>query len=177
MSTDKGRPALPKSLKACLIATVLLLAALVLINQPLKTGSAHQGIVSYQLAGSAEQALAIVQSWGEDGLQWAKISLWVDFLFIPIYCITLILLTQRCTRDRPGIRERTTARWIRTLFIVAGFADITENVLLLNNLETPTDAISIAAAISALTKFTALTIGIAGLVIIRAARRHPLAPG
>jgi len=58
MSTDKGRPALPKSLKACLIATVLLLAALVLINQPLKTGSAHQGIVSYQLAGSAEQALA-----------------------------------------------------------------------------------------------------------------------
>jgi len=56
-------------------------------------------------------------------------------------------------------------------------ADIAENVLLLNNLETPTDAISIAAAISALTKFTALTIGIAGLVIIRAARRHPLAPG
>ncbi|SOB76865.1 hypothetical protein SAMN04488490_2598 [Marinobacter sp. LV10R510-11A] len=177
MSTDKGRPALPKSLKACLIATVLLLAALVLINQPLKTGSAHQGIVSYQLAGSAEQALAIVQSWGEDGLQWAKISLWVDFLFIPIYCITLILLTRRCTLDRPGIRERTTARWIRTLFIVAGLADIAENVLLLNNLETPTDAISIAAAISALTKFTALTIGIAGLVIIRAARRHPLAPG
>ncbi|MGO2137229.1 hypothetical protein [Marinobacter sp.] len=177
MDTEKGLRALPKRLKACLIATVILLAALVMINQALKTGAAHQGIVSYQLAGNAEQALAIVQSWGEEGLQWAKLSLWVDFLFIPIYCLTLILLTRHCTLDRPGIRERTAARWIRTLFISAGLADVTENVLLLNNLDAPTDAISLVAAISALAKFTALTLGIAGLVIIRAARRHPLAPG
>ncbi len=177
MDSEKRLPALPKSLKAYLTATLVLLAALVMINQPLKTGSAHQGIVSYQLAGSAEQALAIVQSWGDEGLQWAKISLWVDFLFIPVYCLTLILLTRHCTLDRPGVRERTTARWILTLFIVAGLADVTENVLLLNNLEAPTDAVSSAAAISALAKFTALTLGIAGLVIIRAARRHPLAPG
>jgi len=177
MDTEKGLSALPKSLKACLIATLILLTALLMINQPLKTGSAHQGIVSFQLAGNAEQALAIVQSWGDEGLQWAKLSLWVDFLFIPLYCLTLILLTRHCTQDRPGIRERTTARWIRTLFITAGLADVTENVLLLNNLEAPADAISLAATISALAKFTALTLGIAGLVIIRAARRHPLAPG
>lgn len=177
MDTGKRLPALPKSLKACLIATLVVLAALVMINQPLKTGAAHQGIVSYQLAGSAEQALAILQSWGDEGRQWAKVSLWIDFLFIPIYCLTLILLTRQCTLDRPGVRERTTARWIRTLFIAAGVADVTENVLLLNNLEAPTDAISIAATISALAKFTALTVGIAGLVIIRAARRHPLTSG
>jgi len=177
MDTEKGLPALPKSLKAFLIATGILLVALVLINQPLKTGSAHQGIVSFQLAGSAEQALAILQSWGSEGLQWAKLSLWVDFLFIPIYCLALVRLTRHCTLDRPGVRERTTARWIRALFLVAGLADVTENVLLLNNLEAPTDAFSLAAAISALVKFTALTVGIAGLVIIRAARRHPLVPG
>lgn len=177
MDTEKGLPALPKSLKACLIATLVLLAALLLINQPLKMGSAHQGIVSFQLAGNAEQALAIVQSWGDEGLQRAKLSLWLDFLFIPVYCLTLILLTRHCTLDRPGIRERTAARWIRALFVTAGLADVTENVLLLNNLNSPTDAISLAAAISALAKFTALTLGIAGLVIVRAARRHPLAPG
>ncbi|MDN6318791.1 MAG: hypothetical protein L0J77_03420 [Marinobacter sp.] len=177
MGTEKGLPALSKRLKGCLIATLVLLAALVMINQPLKTEFAHQGIVSFQLAGNAEQALAIVQSWGDKGLQWAKVSLWVDFLFIPIYCLTLILLTRHCTIDRPGVRERTAARWIRTLFVAAGLVDMTENVLLLNNLDAPTDAISLAAAISALAKFTALTIGIAGLVIVRAARRHPLAPG
>lgn len=176
MDTEKGLLALPKSLKTGLIATVVLLAALILINQPLKTGSAHQGIVSYQLAGSAEQALGIIQSWGDEGLQWAKLSLWFDFLFIPVYCVTLVMLTRHFTLDRPGVRERTTARWIRTLFITAGLADVTENVLLLNNLDAPTDAISLAATISALVKFTALTLGIAGLVIIRAARRHPLVP-
>jgi len=177
MDTAKRLLAFPKGLKGCLIATVVLLAVLILINQPLKTGSAHQGIVSFQLAGGAEQALAIVQSWGEGGLQWAKLSLWLDFFFIPIYCLTLILLTRHCTLDRPGVREQTAARWVRALFIVAGVADATENVLLLNNLEAPTDAISLAATISSLAKFTALTLGLAGLVIIRAARRHPLAPG
>ncbi|WP_417543069.1 hypothetical protein [Marinobacter sp.] len=177
MDTEKGLPTLPKSLKVWLVATLVLLVALLLINQPLKTGAAHQGIVSYQLAGNAEQALAIVQNWGAEGLQRAKLSLWLDFLFIPVYCLTLILLTRHCTLDRPGVRERTAARWIRTLFVAAGLADVAENVLLLNNLEAPTDAISLAAAISALAKFTALTLGIAGLVIVRAARRHPLAPG
>ncbi|HEA53251.1 hypothetical protein LCGC14_2176730 [marine sediment metagenome] len=177
MDTEKGLPTLSKGLKACLIATLALVVVLVLINQPLKTGSAHQGIVSYQLAGNAEQAWAIVQSWGSNGLQWARLSLWVDFLFVPLYCVTLIMLTRHCILDRPGVRERTTARWIQTLFVSAGLADITENALLLNNLEAPTDAISLAAAISALIKFTALTLGIAGLVIIRASRRHPLVPG
>jgi len=177
MDTEKELSALPKSLKVCLVATLALLIALLLINQPLKTGSALQGIVSFQLAGNAEQALAILQSWGNEGLRWAKLSLWADFLFIPVYCLTLILLTRHCTLDRPGVRERTAARWIRTLFVGAALADVTENVLLLNNLEPPTDAISLAAAISALAKFTALTLGIAGLVIVRAARRHPLAPG
>lgn len=176
MDIGKVLSALPKSLKAALVATLVLLAALVLINQPLKTGTAHQGIVSFQLAGNAEQALAIVQSWGSEGLPWARFSLWLDFLFVPVYCFTLIVLTRHCTLDRPGIRERTTARWIHTLFISAGLADITENALLLNNLDAPTNAISLAAAISALIKFTALTLGIAGLVIIRAARRHPLEP-
>ena len=164
MDTEKELPALPKSLKVCLVATLALLIALLLINQPLKTGSALQGIVSFQ-------------RWGNEGLRWAKLSLWADFLFIPVYCLTLILLTRHCTLDRPGVRERTAARWIRTLFVGAALADVTENVLLLNNLEPPTDAISLAAAISALAKFTALTLGIAGLVIVRAARRHPLAPG
>lgn len=176
MDTEKRLPVLPKNLKTCLIATVLLLAVLIMINQPLKTEFAPQGMVSFQLAGNAEQALAIAQSWGEQGLQRAKFSLWIDFLFIPVYCLTLILLTRQCMLDRPGIRERSTARLIRTLFISAGLADAAENVLLLNSLDTPTDAISLAATISALVKFTALTVGIAGLVIIRAARRHPLVP-
>ena len=177
MDWVKELAALPRTLKATLVAGLALLVALLLINQPLQTGSAPQGIVSFQMAGTAEQAHAILRSWRSDGILWAHISLWLDFLFIPTYVLALVQLTRHFTRDRPGVRERIIARWIRTLFVAAGLSDATENVLLLSNFNPPTDAVSLSATICALIKYTGLTLGIAGLVIIRAARRHPLAHG
>ena len=175
MDPAHGVAAFPKSLKASLLVAAVLLFALLMVNQPLQTASAPQGIVSYQLAGTANQAHAIFRSWGGEGVAWAKVSLWLDFLFIPAYMLALIHLTRHFTRDRPGVRERMVARWIRALFVTAGLSDGTENILLLNNFNPPTDELSLSATLCALIKFTALTLGIAGLVIIRAARRHPLA--
>ncbi|MBW7472276.1 hypothetical protein QQF73_14520 [Marinobacter sp. M216] len=177
MDWAKELAALPRGLKASLIAVLVLLGTLLLVNQPLQTGSAPQGIVSFQMAGTAEQAHAIVRSWRPEGVVWAQMSLWLDFLFIPAYVLALVQLTRHLMRDRPGVRERMVARWIRALFLAAGLSDATENILLLNNFNPPTDVISLSATICALVKFTGLTLGIAGLVIIRAARRHPLAHG
>ena len=67
------------------------------------------------------------------------------------------------------------ARWVRALFVTAGLSDVAENILLLNNFSPPTDAMSLSATLCALVKFTALTLGMAGLVILRASRRRPLA--
>lgn len=175
MDPEQGLRALPGSLKASLSVSGVLLVALLLVNQPLQTDMAPQGIVSFQLAGSADQAYQILASWQPAGIGWAKVSLWVDFLFIPAYVLALIQLTRHFTRDRPGVRERVGARWVRALFATAGLSDVTENVLLLNNLNPPTDAVTLSATLCALVKFTAITLGIAGLVIIRASRRHPLA--
>lgn len=175
MDPAHGVAAFPKSLKASLLVATVLLLALLMVNQPLQTASAPQGIVSYQLAGTADQAHAIFRSWGSEGVAWAKVSLWLDFLFIPAYMLALIHLTRHFTRDRPGIRERVGARWVRALFATAGLSDGAENILLLNNFNPPTDEVSLSATLCALIKFTALTLGIAGLVIIRASRRHPLA--
>jgi hypothetical protein len=175
MDPAHGLAAFPKGLKVSLVVAAVLLFALLLINQPLQSASAPQGIVSYQLAGTADQAHAIFRSWRSEGVLWAKISLWLDFLFIPAYTIALILLTHHFTRDRPGVRERMVARWVRALFVAAGLSDIAENILLLNNFNPPTDAMSLSATLCALVKFTALTLGFAGLVILRASRRHPLA--
>lgn len=174
MDSEQERTALPNSLKAGLLSAVALFATLLVINQPLLTGSAPQGIISFQLAGNADQASAILQSWGPEGSFWARVSLWVDFLFVPAYVLSMIMLTRHLMRDRPGVRERMVARWIRALFVAAGVSDVAENVLLLNNFDNPTDLISLSATICALIKFTGLTLGTAGLVIIRAARRHPL---
>lgn len=98
-------------------------------------------------------------------------------MFITTYLMALLHLTRFLMRDRPGIRERKVARWVRSLFITAGLGDVAENILLLNNFNPPTDLVSLAATVCALIKFTGLTLGLAGLVVIRAARRHPLPLG
>lgn len=175
MDIAKAWTNLPRGFRLSLIAAVTLLAALMVIDQPLRTSAAPQGIVSFQLAASADQAGAIVRSWQPDALFWARASLWLDFLFIPAYLLTLLQLTRHLMRDRPGVRERMVARWVRALFVTAGLSDIAENILLLNNLPAPGDTLSLLATVCALIKFTGLTLGLAGLVIIRAARRHPLA--
>ncbi|MCL7945634.1 hypothetical protein [Marinobacter sp. ATCH36] len=167
----------PKRLNLSLLVTAALLIILVLINQPLQTGSAPQGIVSFQMAATADQSMAIIRSWRQGDLLWAHVSLWLDFLFVPAYLVTLIFLTNHLTRDRPGVRERNVARWVKALFVAAGTADMGENILLLNNMDPPTDMLSLSATICALVKFTGLMLGAAGLVIIRAARRRPMAHG
>jgi len=167
-------PPPPRRLKLGALATLALFVLLVAINQALTTTLAPKGIVSLQLAADAERTLAILASWGESGLLWAQASLWLDFLFIGAFVVTLILLTNYLLEDRPGVRERKIGHWIRAAFIGAGVSDITENALLLNNLSAPTDAISVTASVCALIKFTCLILGAAGLVIIRAERRHPL---
>jgi len=169
--------ALPRKLILGIITTGLMLVALLIINQPLQTGSAPQGIVSYQLAATADHSLAILRSWRGETMFWAHLSLWLDFLFVPAYVLTLLMVTNQLMRDRPGVREKNVARWVRALFVTAGIGDLMENILLLNNLNPPTDGLSLSATLFALVKFTGLLLGAAGLVIIRAARRHPLVPG
>lgn len=175
MSLPRLMTLLPKRLNLSLAATAVLLLVLVVVNQPLQTGSAPQGIVSLQMAATADQSMAILRSWRQDGMLWAQISLWLDFLFVPAYLATLIFLTNHLMRDRPGVRERNVARWVKALFVTAGAGDLTENILLLNNMDPPTDMVSLSATLCALVKFTGLMLGCAGLVIIRAARRHPQA--
>ncbi|EMP54157.1 hypothetical protein ACFQGA_18405 [Marinobacter koreensis] len=177
MDLPTGWGTMSKALKTNLFSAVILLAALLVINQPLQTASAPQGIVSFQLAATADQAHAILRSWRSDGQAWAQVSLWLDFVFIGVYVMAFLSLTRHFMRDRPGVRERMVARWVRALFVAAGIGDLLENVLLLNNFNPPTDVVSLSATFCALIKFTGLTLGIAGLVIIRAARRHPIAPG
>lgn len=57
MDWMKELAALPKTLRATLIAALALLVALILVNQPLQTGSAPQGIVSFQMAGTADRPM------------------------------------------------------------------------------------------------------------------------
>lgn len=165
---------IPKALILSLLTTLALFIALLLINEPLQTHAAPKGIVSLEMAGTLDRANEILGSWNDSAVSWAKTSLWLDFVFAPAYVLTLLLLTRHLSRDRPGVRERTVSRWVRGLFIGAGTCDVAENIILLNNIESPGESMSLAATLFALAKFTGLLLGLAGLVILRAARRHPL---
>jgi len=170
-------PDFPKALTLGLLVTLTLFIALLLMNELLQTSAAPKGIISFQMAGTLDQATEILASWDREATASARTSLWLDFAFAIAYMMTLLLLTRHLSRDRPGVRERMVSRWVRSLFIAAGASDLAENVLLLNNLDSPNNSMSLAATLFALAKFTGLILGLAGLVILRAARRNPLSQG
>lgn len=172
--TDTGTGRVPPSIRWLGAAAALLLALQLGLNQPLITPAAPQGMLSYQLATTAENATAILDSWVRPGLVWAWATLWSGFPFALAYTAFLLLLTSHLLRDRPGIRERKTGHWVRALFISAGLTHVVENMVLLGNLESPSDRLSLSATLLALTSYTTLLMGIAGLIVIRAARRHPV---
>lgn len=167
-------PPIPRHLKLLGLTTFALFAVLVAINIPLITYAAPQGVISLQFAVTAEQTIQILHSWGAGNSYWAEASLLLDLPFIAVYVSTLLALTGYLLLDRPGIRERQAGRWVRGLFVAAGASDVGENICLLSNLTEPTDTLSLTASLFALVKFTALLLGTAGLLIIRASRRHSL---
>ena len=156
--------------------TALALALQLGLNQPLQTPAAPQGMLNFQLAATGEHAAAIADSWNAVGLGWAQAALWSGIVFAILYSSLLIVFTNHLLVDRPGIRERKTGRWVRGLFVTAGMTHVAEYSLLLVNLDAPSDRVSLSATLLALINYTALVVGIAGLVVIRAARRHPLHP-
>ena len=83
--------------------SLLVLLVLYLVGQPLVTPAAPYGIVSFELARDAAQAQAILDSWDRVAQLQAAFSLGLDYLFIPLYAITLTLTCLWAARFR---RER-----------------------------------------------------------------------
>lgn len=171
---DTIRTPIPAKIRWLGVITAILLAVQLGLNQPLQTPVSPQGMLNFQLAATAENAAAIARSWADAGIGWAWASLWSGFLFAVLYSTLLVLFTNHLLVDRPGVRERKNGSWVRGLFIAAGLTHIAEYSLLLANLDAPSDRLSLSATLLALINYTALLVGIAGLVVIRAARRHPL---
>jgi hypothetical protein len=61
------------------------------LDLPLQTIAAPSGIVSFELAGKAEAAQAMVDSWDTHARLFASFGLGFDYLFMPIYALALSL--------------------------------------------------------------------------------------
>ena len=74
-----------------LAATLILFAIFRVLDTPLQTAAAPNGIVSFELAGTPAAAQTMVDSWDARARQFAAFGLGLDYLFMPVYALALSL--------------------------------------------------------------------------------------
>lgn len=120
------------------------------------------GIVGFELAGSGDDAREILAEWGDEGRDAARLSLWLDFLYLALYA-GFWALAARALGSRRA--------WVAAP--VAGAFDLLENVCLLVVLgEAGGDVLPLLAAAFATLKFVALAV-VVGYCAIQVIRRFP----
>ena len=160
-----------------LFVTLVLFAVFRVLDQPLRTDAAPDGIVSFELAGDAQTARLITDSWKRASLQlsttgspnpdivnvpyaFAAFGLGLDYLFMPVYALALGFATLLAAQKHTGV--------LRSMAVAAGYGafaaalfDAVENYALFQMLlgAFDTDYPTIAA-FCAIVKFGLLAFGI-----------------
>lgn len=114
-----------------LFLTLVLFAVFRVLDQPLRTEAAPNGIVTFELAADPLTARAILESWNQVSRQlsssgepnpdlvniayaYAAFGLGLDYLFMPVYALALAFATLLVTQKHQGP--------VRFLAVVAGYA-------------------------------------------------------
>lgn len=141
MQTERPR----LTTKTILVILVLSIAVAVIpwltmrsIDSRLMENPPNNGIVAFELAGSAENSRGIIDGWGPELSILARNSIRVDFVFIPAYAFLFFSITMLVSLLFGGAG----ARWVRRaafLPFISGLADVAENSFLLLILKSPHD--------------------------------------
>ncbi len=115
-----------------LFFTLLVMLALNWIGSPLTTQQAPYGIISYEFARTPQQANAIISSWDSPVMLRAAFSLGLDYLFMPLYAITI---SQACRWASSVLVKRrwplsSAGEWLAGGMWLAAGLDATENIAL-----------------------------------------------
>jgi len=143
-----------------LFLTLILFAIFRVLDTPLQTDYAPNGIVSFELAGSPQNAAHMVLTWSGEAMMNAAFGLGIDYLFMPIYAFALAFGTLLAAGRHGG--------WLKSLGAVAGYGafaaplfDAVENYalfkILLGAFESPYPEIAFYCA---LIKFGLLVFGL-----------------
>ena len=157
---------------AFLAGTLILFAVFRVLDTPLRTTAAPNGIVSFELAGTSEKAFQIMVSWEPINFQGPKIvalrgylfaafGLGLDYLFMPVYA-TALALGILLAAGKHGRRFSTFGVLLGWGAYAAALFDAVENyalarMLILNEVWAPYPQI---AAICASIKFGLLLLGL-----------------
>jgi hypothetical protein len=162
-----------------LAGTLILFAVFRVLDAPLRTPAAPNGIVSFELAGTPFQAQAILDSWRETAslasdvagepvpgmvsraFTFSAFGLGIDYLFMPVYATALALGILLAAGRHKGWFF-TVGAWLGWGAYAAALFDALENyalarMLLMNEVWSPYPEV---AAFSASVKFGLLLLGL-----------------
>ena len=103
------------------------------LDAPLRTAESPAGIVSLELAWSAEKAEAIIASWEARAGLYAAFGLGFDYFFMIAYAVAIALGTLLAAGRHPGRFARLGA-WLGIAAILAAVCDAVENMGMSNQL-------------------------------------------
>lgn len=109
--------------------TVILFSVFGILDVPLKTAAAPNGVVSYELAGTFENSQTILSSWDEHARQYAAFGLGLDYLFMPAYALALSLGLLLAGMEKPKTYQTLTS-WLGWGALAAAVFDAVENFAL-----------------------------------------------
>lgn len=140
--------------------TIAIFGIFNILDQPLRTNSAPNGIVSFELAREVESAQSIVDSWDVSARLFAAFGLGFDYLFMPTYALALSLGLLIAVGNKIN-RYAIFAGWMGWGVFVAALFDAMENYMLwrvlTGDIISPYPEI---AAICAMIKFILLILGL-----------------
>ena len=157
--------------------TAVLFGVFRVLDAPLHTEAAPNGIVSFELAGTARQADAILASWRQGSLLlssvpggnadipnipylYASFGLGLDYLFMPAYALALSMGILLAAAQHRGILSKTGA-WMGWAALAAAGFDAVEDYALLQMMRGELmSSWPRAAAACAIAKFGLLLAGI-----------------
>ena len=127
-----------RGLIVLVVATLGVMAALGALEPRLRTASAPLGIVSFELAGDASAAEAILASWDERARLHAALSLGIDTLYLVLYSAAIALACARVSRRWEQRGRHAVAAlgvWLAWGQLGAALCDAVENTALILTLD------------------------------------------
>jgi len=150
-----------------LLLTLFIFGVFRLLDAPLQTDAAPNGIVSFELAWTAETAKSILTSWDAEARLFAAFGLGLDYLFMPAYALALSLGLLLSMKNKADWYSKFAA-WMGWGAFAAALFDALENYALwkelTGNMFSPYPEI---AATCASVKFALL---LAGLLVVVAGK-------
>lgn len=150
-----------------LAGTLFFLLLLRWQGRQLNTAASPAGIVSLELAATAEKTSAILNGWEKQKLTGkARNNIMIDFLFIPFYALLFYTLCGSISVQYKG-RAATVGVLLAFCALIAGLFDVVENLLmLLGTFSGVTPATAALTAFFASAKFFLLVISLVYVALL-----------